>query len=156
MPEPMPDHPDVVVFPPLLFGGALVVGLGLQRFFPAYPLPQSLARVIGGILLVVSLGLGAWGRRTMRRAGTNLNPRKPALAIVSDGPFRFTRNPLYLSLTGTYVGIALLADAGWPLVLLVPVLVLAHFGITRREERYLEAKFGATYLAYKARVRRWL
>jgi protein-S-isoprenylcysteine O-methyltransferase Ste14 len=92
----------------------------------------------------------------MKRAGTNIRPDQPTLAVVSDGPFRFTRNPLYLALTGLYVGITLLADALWPLLLLVPVLVVLQWGVVAREERYLEAKFGEPYRAYKARVRRWV
>jgi protein-S-isoprenylcysteine O-methyltransferase Ste14 len=92
----------------------------------------------------------------MKRAGTNIRPDQPTLAVVSDGPFRFTRNPLYLSLTGLYLGITLLADALWPLLLLVPVLVVLQWGVVAREERYLEAKFGEPYRAYKARVRRWV
>jgi protein-S-isoprenylcysteine O-methyltransferase Ste14 len=156
MADATPDHPDVIVFPPLLFGGALGIGLVLQWVVPCHPLPTTAARLLGAIVLIASVGLGAWGQRAMRRAGTNLNPRQPTLVIVGEGPFRLTRNPLYLSLCGAYVAIALLADALWPLVLLVPVVLVAHFGIVRREERYLEAKFGATYLAYKARTRRWL
>jgi len=92
----------------------------------------------------------------MRRAGTNVRPDQPATAIVVDGPFRFTRNPLYLGLTGLYAGVALLVDALWPLLLLVPLLVIVKWGVIHREERYLEAKFGETYRLYKARVRRWL
>jgi protein-S-isoprenylcysteine O-methyltransferase Ste14 len=92
----------------------------------------------------------------MRRAGTNVRPSEPALAIVTDGPFRFTRNPLYLALTACYIGITLLANAAWPLVVLPFALVVTHYGIVRREERYLEAKFGTTYVAYMTRVRRWL
>ncbi len=92
----------------------------------------------------------------MRRAGTNVRPDQPTLALVFDGPFRFTRNPLYLAATGLYLGIALLVDALWPLLLLVPVLAVLRWGVVAREERYLEAKFGEPYRAYKARVRRWL
>jgi protein-S-isoprenylcysteine O-methyltransferase Ste14 len=87
----------------------------------------------------------------MRRAGTNIRPDQPTLALVTDGAFRFSRNPLYLAATGLYVGVALLVDALWPLVLLIPMLA-----VVAREERYLEAKFGDAYRAYKARVRRWL
>jgi protein-S-isoprenylcysteine O-methyltransferase Ste14 len=92
----------------------------------------------------------------MRRAGTNVRPDQPTLAVVTDGPFRYSRNPLYLGLTGLYVGVTLLADALWPLVLLGPLLGVVQRGVVRREERYLAAKFGAPYLAYQARVRRWL
>ena len=92
----------------------------------------------------------------MRRAGTNVNPRDPTTAIVVEGPFRFSRNPLYLSLILAYLGITLLVNALWPLLLLPPLLVVLHWGVIAREERYLEAKFGESYRVYKARVRRWL
>ena len=92
----------------------------------------------------------------MKRAGTNIRPDQPTLALASDGPFRFTRNPLYIAVTGLYLGIALLVNALWPLVLLIPVLAVLRWGVVGREERYLEAKFGEPYRAYKARVRRWI
>ncbi|HXQ29656.1 MAG TPA: isoprenylcysteine carboxylmethyltransferase family protein [Gemmatimonadales bacterium] len=156
MTDSPPDHPGVIVFPPLLFAGTLAVALVLQWLFPIRLLPPLVARPAGGVLLVASLSLARWGQVTMHRAGTNVHPTKPTLAIVSDGPFRLTRNPLYLALSGAYLGITLLADTAWPLIFIIPVLLVAHFGIVRREERYLEGKFGDAYLAYKARVRRWI
>jgi protein-S-isoprenylcysteine O-methyltransferase Ste14 len=75
---------------------------------------------------------------------------------VATGPFRFSRNPLYVALTLIYVGLALLTNALWVLVLIVPVLLLMHYGVVRREERYLEAKFGDAYRAYRSSVRRYL
>ena len=92
----------------------------------------------------------------MKRAGTNIRPDQPTLAIVSDGPFRFTRNPLYLALTGLYLSVTLLVDALWPLLSLVPALAVLRWGVVAREERYLEVKFGEQYRAYKSRVRRWV
>ena len=102
-----------------------------------------------------AIGLGVWGSATMRRAGTNVRPDRPAIALVTGGPFRFSRNPLYLSLTTLYLGITLYFDALWLLIMLVPVLAFVHWRIVLREERYLEARFGDAYRAYKARVRRW-
>jgi len=100
--------------------------------------------------------LATWGVVTMRRAGTNVRPDQPALVIVVDGPFRFSRNPLYLALTGFYLGVSMLINTVWPPFLLPVLLAFLHWGVIRREEHYLEAKFGSTYLNYKARVRRWL
>jgi protein-S-isoprenylcysteine O-methyltransferase Ste14 len=92
----------------------------------------------------------------MKRAGTNVDPREPTTAIVTGGPYRFTRNPLYLSMTLVYAGITALANA-LPAALLLPaVLAFMRRGVIEREERYLERKFGDEYMDYKARVRRWI
>ena len=92
----------------------------------------------------------------MLAAETNINPFKPTMSIVSSGPFRFTRNPLYLALTLIYAGLTLVLNTWWCVVLLAPVLLLIHFGVVAREERYLERKFGGSYRQYRARVRRYL
>jgi len=149
------DSPGVIVFPPLLFGGTLVVGLVLQWLWPIHLFP-SIPRWIGGAFAAASAVLAIWGATTMRRAGTNINPHAPTLAIVQGGPFRFSRNPLYLSLALFYVGVSLMLNAAWPMILLVPVLVVAQRGIIYREERYLDAKFGDEYRRYRQRVRRWI
>jgi len=150
------DSPGVLVWPPLLYGGALLLGLGLHILVPLGSMPRGPSRLAGIALLVAGAALARWGKRTMQRAGTNIHPSQPALALVDEGPFRFTRNPLYLALTIVYAGVALLTPAIWPLVLLIPVLWLMQWGVVRREERYLEWKFGEVYLAYQRRVRRWL
>ena len=92
----------------------------------------------------------------MERAGTNVNPTLPSTVLVATGPFLFSRNPLYVALTLMYVGLALLANALWVLVSMIPVLVVMHYGVVRREERYLEAKFGDAYREYRSRVRRYV
>jgi protein-S-isoprenylcysteine O-methyltransferase Ste14 len=113
-------------------------------------------RIVGGILAVASLCVVQWAWLTMRRAGTSVLPSKPTLAIVTDGPYRFTRNPPYVANALLYLGLTLVFEAFWPLVLMVPMLVVIHWGLIRREEQYLETKFGDAYRAYKSRVRRWL
>lgn len=150
------DAPQVVALPPLLFAGTLGLGLLLHVLMPVRPFPVLPARVLGGILLLAGFFIARWGENTLRCAGTNSRPNLPTLAIVTDGPFRFSRNPLYLATTGIYLGVALLVNALWPLVLIVPLLAVIRWGVVRREEMYLEEKFGETYLAYKARVRRWI
>jgi protein-S-isoprenylcysteine O-methyltransferase Ste14 len=107
-------------------------------------------------LVVAGLAVAIWGRNLMIRAGTNVEPYKPTTAIVDKGPFAYSRNPLYLCLLAVYLGIALLSGSGWLLILGVPLLLIMRYGVIAREERYLETKFGETYLAYKRRVRRWL
>jgi protein-S-isoprenylcysteine O-methyltransferase Ste14 len=119
-------------------------------------LPPVLANVLGGLSFILAVILAVLASRTMRQAGTNVNPSQPTTAIVSDGPFRFTRNPLYLSLTLLYSSISLLANALWPMLMLPIVLIIIERGVIAREERYLEDKFGEEYTHYKARVRRWI
>src|SRR5215831_2791638 len=151
-----PDNPSVIVFPPLPFAGTLIVGLLLHRLMPHPILPRSLAWSLGILLIIASALIARSAQAAMRKAGTNVNPYKPSVAIVTEGPFRFSRNPLYLSLLEMYLGITFLFNALWPLLLVVPLLIVTHYGIIRREERYLEAKFGEPYRIYKARVRRWI
>lgn len=92
----------------------------------------------------------------MRRAHTNIDPRQPTTTIVVEGPYRFTRNPIYLSLTLLYSGLTVLFNALSGLLLLPIALIILRRGVIEREERYLERKFGEQYLSYKQRVRRWL
>ena len=156
MSETADDHPGVVIFPPLLFV-ICVVGGAIGHFSCPYRLPMSpWIRVSWGALALGSIAFAIWGQRTMKAAGTNVHPGMPALAIVELGPFKFTRNPLYLSLIAlfTAIGSALASPAF--LLLVVPLVFVLHFGVVLREERYLEAKFGDAYRGYKARVRRWI
>jgi protein-S-isoprenylcysteine O-methyltransferase Ste14 len=103
----------------------------------------------GGILALAALA-------AFRRARTNILPNRPASALVVSGPYRFTRNPMYLSLTLLYLGGMFLANTWWPVLLLPPVLAALYWAVIRREERYLAAEFGDAYAAYRTRVRRWL
>ena len=92
----------------------------------------------------------------MEAAGTNINPALPATTIVSSGPFRFSRNPLYLCLTLMYLGLTLAVNTWWGIAVLVPLIIVMHFGVVLREERYLEQKFGESYRQYRSSVRRYL
>jgi len=150
------DNPGVAVFPPLLFLVALIVMLALRYFWPLSIGGRPLTMVLGVVLAALAIAIIAWGRRTMQRGGTNIDPTKPALAIVTDGPFGFTRNPLYVGLMGLFLGIGLIFDTWWSVLALIPVFLILHSGVVLREEAYLERKFGVPYRAYKARVRRYL
>jgi len=156
MPDPKTDTAGVIAFPPLLFVGALVLGLVWHWFVPRHPFPALPSRIVGIVFVLGGATLIAWGARTMRAAGTNIDPSQPAVALVTTGPFRWSRNPLYLANLIIYVGTTLVVDALWPFVLLVPLIALLEWGVIRREERYLSRTFGAPYDAYRARVRRWL
>jgi protein-S-isoprenylcysteine O-methyltransferase Ste14 len=150
------DNPGVIAPPPLIYAAALAAGLLLNRRYRIPFLPRPLTRALGWPLVIGGLAVGFLGSREMRRAETNLDPYKPTTAIVTEGPYRFTRNPLYLSMILIYGGISALANA-LPPVLLIPIVQhLMRRGVIEREERYLERKFGDEYLQYKTRVRRWI
>jgi len=151
-----PDSPHVIVLPPLLYVAALAAGLLLNWGVPQPILPGDVRYWVGGALATIGVLIAAWARSLLERAGTNVNSMLPTTAIVTTGPFRFSRNPLYIALNLMYVGLALLTNAGWVLALIVPVLLVMHYGVIRREERYLDAKFGDAYRAYRARVRRYI
>ena len=148
--------PEVIAPPPLIYAGALAIGLLAKALFPSAFLPRAVARALGWPLTGGGLLLGLLGYRALRGAKTNVSPYEPTTALVTEGPYRFTRNPLYVGFTLVYGGISALANAPWAALLLPFVLVFMRRGVIDREERYLERKFGEEYLRYKARVRRWI
>jgi protein-S-isoprenylcysteine O-methyltransferase Ste14 len=149
------DKAGVVAPPPLIYLAALVTGLLLNRRLPSAFLPRTIARLLGWPLLGRGV-LAGWFEWAMRRADTPASPYKSVSHIATEGPFRYTRNPGYLSMTKMYAGIAALRNALWAIVLLPVALLAIQRGVIEREERYLERKFGEEYLSYKARVRRWI
>jgi protein-S-isoprenylcysteine O-methyltransferase Ste14 len=150
------DNPGVIAPPPLIYAGALAAGLLANRRYRIPFLPRRVARTLGLSMVVGGLAIGFLGSREMRRAETNLDPRKPATTVVTEGPFRFTRNPLYLSMVLIYLGISALANGLAPILLLPIVQRLMRRGVIEREERYLERKFGEEYLQYKVGTPRWI
>ena len=154
-----PDFADVVVKPPLLFLGAVIVGLLLSLALPIGPglgSANALAVAVGLTFVILGFALAAFSVRTFTRAGADVVPGNPATTLVTNGPYRVTRNPIYIGFTLIYFGIAILATSVWMLLLLVPLLIVLQRGVVEREETYLDAKFGEKYRKYKARVPRWL
>lgn len=154
------DRPGVLIFPPVLPIGGLLLGLILEQFFPiaakADWLPFALRMSLGPGLLVVGVAFMAGARGAMMKAGTHVHPGRPALHLVESGPFRLSRNPMYLGGNLVLLGLGLVFRLYW-IPLLMPVLIaICHRGVILREEAYLERKFGQTYINYKTRVRRWL
>jgi protein-S-isoprenylcysteine O-methyltransferase Ste14 len=150
------DHPRVVILPPVLFFALLALTALLQWLVPLrWPWP-GVSRWIGGGIFIAAFLFAAWARALFRRAGTNVNPRRPATTIVSHGPYRMTRNPMYLSMVVAFIGATLAMRSMWGFGLLVVLAFVLHFGVIRREEPYLEAKFGEMYRSYRQRVRRWI
>jgi len=150
------DNAGVIAPPPVIFGVPLVAGLVANY---VYRLPLSSERVVlwaGIALAFFGLALIAAGSLELSRSRTAIIPYKPTTAIVSSGPFRFSRNPLYLGFVLIYIGASMAANTFWPLPLLPLVIVAMERGVIHREERYLARKFGEEYLAYQSRVRRWI
>lgn len=156
MDDEKPDNPGVITPPPLIYLAALAAGLLVNSIYPVRSLPRGVSRVTGLPLVLGGLLIGLLGVREMRRAQTNVDPYKPTTAIVERGPYRFTRNPLYVGMTLMYGGFSVLANALPPILLLPAVFAVMRRGVIEREERYLEHKFGDDYLQYKGRVRRWI
>lgn len=154
-PDPLPLR--LIAPPPVMYIEALLLGVAIHMLSPISIFSATPAHeILAGFLLVLSGAFARWAFLTMRRLGTTANPKKPSEALVIDGPFRISRNPIYVAMTGLYIGLAFLVNSAWPLILLVPLLMLMQWGVILREERYLSGKFGSEYTAYSSRVRRWL
>ena len=151
-----PDNAGVKVPPPFIFLGGLLLGGLLEAIEPLDGLDTPWRWIVLGLGVIGFVLLAPPAMRRFQLAGTQLPPFRPTSAIVTEGPFRFTRNPMYIGMTVLYVGLAIGFDLIWALILLPAVLLVIRFYVIAREERYLEAKFGEEYLAYKRGVRRWL
>lgn len=152
----MRDAPKVIAPPPLLYLGAILLGLALDWLRPAPLLPQAWQYGLGAAAFALGGAVAAWAIANFRRAGTNVPTYRPTTALVAEGPYRFSRNPIYVGLTLAYLGVALAVDSAWMLALVAPLLAVMRYGVIAREEAYLEGKFGDAYRSYKQRVRRWL
>lgn len=151
-----PDNPGIRVPPPLIYLMPLVLGLLLNRRFPVPFLPRRAANVLWWPLVGGGVLLSGWFFQAMRSADAPVRTDKPVSRLTTSGPFRYTRNPGYLSVAMIYAGIAVKRNALWAILLLPAVLYVIQREVIGREERYLEHTFGEEYLAYKTRVRRWV
>jgi protein-S-isoprenylcysteine O-methyltransferase Ste14 len=148
------DAPKVIMLPPTLLLLHICAGIILN-----WAIPMSFGHAWGwlGLLLVVlAFGITKWSKDVFKKAGTNVPPNQPALTIVKDGPYRFTRNPMYLCFLLVFTGLALLADAPMMMLLIFPLFYFLDQRVIVPEEEYLGAKFGDVYLDYKKQVRRWV
>ncbi len=153
------DHPNVVVFPPIIPLITIAIGCALQWLAPLGWL-ASIGYVwripVGIILVIAGLFTTASGRRAMMRQGTNVSPTQPTTALVIEGAFKRTRNPLYFGVLVAQFGIAIIFALDWLVLLIGPSWLILHFGVVLREERYLEQKFGEDYRRYKQQVSRYV
>ncbi len=152
------DNAGVKFPPPVIFLGAVLAGVALDRLLdlPGLPLaaPARYLLTAGFFAAGIALIASAW--RLFQSAGTNVPPWMTATALVTSGVYKFTRNPMYLGLALIHAAIAVAVGSLTVLALLIPALAAIHYGVIAKEERYMEAKFGEAYRAYKARVGRWL
>src|SRR5215212_6373448 len=138
------------VRPPLVYLGSILLGLLLHFAWPLPLVRQPVGALIGAGVVLMAVGLFITAVRTFRAAGTPVPGNRPTTTIVRTGPYRFSRNPIYLAFSALQVG------SLWLLITLVPALALMSFWVIPKEERYLEARFSSEYLSYKSSVRRWL
>lgn len=164
------DHPGVIAPPPLIYIGFLMAGWGLailgrrpdvvQAGFGwldiGFGMETAVRRSLALPLIVGGLLVDGMAAGLFRRFGTAVEPWKPSTALVTEGLYRFSRNPIYVGFAVTYAGLAVAMDSVVALALLAPCLLVVDRGVIAREERYLAGLFGADYAAYRARVRRWL
>jgi protein-S-isoprenylcysteine O-methyltransferase Ste14 len=151
-----PKTPGIHFPPPFLYVALFLLGLLLDHLVPIPPLPRAPSRTLSALLIVPGLSLTLWSLWLFLRARTSPLPMRPATALVRSGPYRWTRNPMYLGLLLLYLGVGLLFDATWSLVLAPVVVFLVGRLVICREEKYLEARFGEEYRRYMGEVRRWI
>jgi protein-S-isoprenylcysteine O-methyltransferase Ste14 len=143
-------------FPPGIPLLGLLLGWALGRVWPIPIHWPAWTRWLGWILFVAPFFAAVWAARTFRRHHTVVDPRGDVTTIVTSGPFRFSRNPMYVSVLLIYLGATLAFRLAWAAILLLPVFLALHYLVVIPEERYLRARFGAEYALYVRRVRRWL
>ncbi len=149
----------VIARPPLLFLGALVLGIAADHLLPSpfnVPGRGAVGSMIASALIVVGLGLAVAAIRNFSRAATPVPTNVPTRALVTTGIHGWTRNPIYAGFFLVYVGIGIAARSPWILILTLPLAFTIRYGVVAREEAYLERRFGEAYRSYRARVRRWL
>lgn len=152
------DTPGVIAPPPLIYLGFLLVGWGTEALVRdvTFGLEGDRHRYLGLALLIAGFLIEGEATMRFRRAGTAVEPWKPSTRLVTNGLYRFSRNPIYVGMAVLYGGLALILDSPLALALLIPCLFVIDRGVIAREEPYLEARFGQDYRDYRARVRRWL
>lgn len=154
--ETKKDNSNVIAPPPLIFLSGLLFG-GIVTWFYQFPfLPKTISIIAGIFLIAVGLVSIAAVFLQMRKAKTNIEPWKPTTTILDTGFYGYSRNPIYAAMIFIYLGVSCLFNSIWFLLFLPLCILIIHFGVILREEKYLENKFGEDYLNYKTRVRRWI
>ena len=150
------DAPNVKIIPPLVYLAGIVIGFLASVWMPTKVVPNSVAWTVGGILIFCGAVLTGSAVLRFIDADTTVRPDRAASRLVIVGPYRISRNPIYLGFALTYLGIAIAGQSIWALVLLPVVLIIVQRGAIEPEEAFLEKRFGSDYVSYKEKVRRWI
>ena len=145
-----------IIRPPFVYLGAIALGLLLHFAWPVRLVSRAVSGPLGGLAVLVAVALFLWAVRTFRTADTPVPGNRPTTTIVRTGPYRYSRNPIYLAFSLLQLGLAFWVNSLWLLVTLMLAVALMSFVVIPREEHYLESRFPSDYLPYKASVRRWL
>lgn len=150
-----PDHPNLPVKPPVVFVVAMLIGFAVHWIKPVAARPEGWGG-LGIIFCVIAVALGGWAAVALKRHHTDVRPWKPTTAIVSEGPYALTRNPIYLAFALLQLGIGLWTDRLAVVLMVIPAVAATNSWIIAREEAYLARKFGEPYEKYLRAVRRWV
>ena len=150
------DAPSVKIIPPLVYLAGLVIGFLVNIWMPIKVVPSLVAWTSGGILIFCGAVLAGSAVFKFKDVGTTVRPDRAASTLVIVGPYKITRNPMYLGLAFVYLGVAVAGQSVWALILLPVVLTIIQRRAIEPEEAFLERRFGADYVGYKEKVRRWI
>jgi protein-S-isoprenylcysteine O-methyltransferase Ste14 len=150
------DNPGVVAHPPLIYLGSILAGSALHAAYPVSVVPHAVAAPLGALSVAAAIALIGLSVRELCRAGTGVRTSDPTTVLVKSGPYRFSRNPIYLAFTLFHFGVGVWLNSAWVLGMLLPAVAMISYGVIAREEQYLARKFGEEYLHYRASVRRWI
>ena len=155
--RPVPEAANLgLARPPLVYLTSIALGVILHLVWPVSLVPRGVSPRFGATVVLLAIGLFLFAVRTFRAAGTPVPGNRPTTIIVCSGPYRFSRNPIYLAFSLLQVGIAVWVNSLWLVLTLVAAVAVMSFVVIPKEERYLEARFPSEYLPYKGSVRRWL
>jgi protein-S-isoprenylcysteine O-methyltransferase Ste14 len=158
MTDQAPDNPNVVILPPILLLATIITGIVLDWLVPIgifETVPRTPRMVVGVILFVLGASMTVTARRAFHESQTNIRPDKQTMAIITSGLYAHVRNPIYQGAAIALLGLALMLGSDWIPILMVPMLLVLHYGVVLREERYLEKKFGEAYRRYTSEVPRY-
>ena len=150
------DNPGVKLAPPIVFLGLGLIGVGMEYVIPLPIGIDSPANYLGvGVIIVSIVSLGLMFK-LFKRYDTEIGPWKTTSKIITTGPYKYSRNPVYIFACGVPIGLGIVFNTYWALFAFIPALIIVYYTAVKKEEKYLETKFGQEYLDYKAKVRRWL